>query len=100
MQRLENIWVRIAVVKKHDTTLENPPLWRFFLHREDPDLHLVDWTMQGEAIPGVNYIPYATPKPDKDSAGMAGLKAAIDVFGNIEIGDDKTARITLKNPAA
>lgn len=100
MQKLENTWVRVAVIRNHDTTLEDPPIWRFYLDRKDPYIEILDWSLEGEVLPGVNHMAFRNPRPEKDPIGIAGLKAAIDVYGDVMIDDNLVARITLKNPAS
>lgn len=99
MRRFDDSWVRIAVVRRHDTSDPRPPLWRFFIGRKDPDIHVRAWTMEGEAVPGVNHVPVASADYAQGDPGIEGLKAAIDIYGDITIDDDLTARIVLKNPA-
>ena len=98
MIKHKKVWVRIAVVKKHDKSVSNPSLWRFFIDRQDPDVQVLNWSMEGMAITGINVVPMATPTPDPDSKGITGLKAAIDLYGDVTIDENNIAHIKLKKP--
>ena len=50
MIKHKKVWVRIAVVKKHDKSVSNPSIWRFFIDRQDPDVQVLNWSMEGVAM--------------------------------------------------
>jgi hypothetical protein len=92
-QTYEGIWIRIAVVRRGDDPDETM-VWRVFPERRAPAAHVRHCELAGESVPGRNLLLDEDPK----AAGPLGLRAWIDVFGDLRI-EDGVARIALKLPA-
>ena len=74
--------MRVAVVRRGDDPDETM-VWRVFPNREAPALHVRHCDLSGDSIPGKNLRLDEAPKAD----GPLGLRAWIDLFGDLRIED-------------